>query len=188
MSKARDLARLQPDFSGQLPAANIADAAITAAKLAANGVWAPSGTVIAVNTVRSSTRTSMPYSNNFTAFSGSFNKLRSDSVIVATATVFGSSFDSGNCGTGLRLNNTWDFGSAYQYDGAWTQALQTTIAIGTGRWTGVPAGTHTMGWGWQTADGATGNRPFQWLNPSSAGGDARVQQMTSSIVIYEVAP
>jgi hypothetical protein len=38
MGKARDLARLSPNSSGQLPTANIADDAINAAKIAANAI------------------------------------------------------------------------------------------------------------------------------------------------------
>jgi hypothetical protein len=128
----------------------------------------------------------MPTTNNFIAFSGSFTKILSNSIIIATSTVLGNGFSSGNCGVGLRLNNTWDFGSGYQYDGQWTQAHQTTIVISTGRWTGVAAGVHTMGWGWLPANG-TNNRPFDFLNPNTASGEPRNQQMTSSIVIYEVA-
>ena len=146
----------------------------------------PSGGVIAMSTVRSSTRTSMPTTSNYVAFSGSFTKQRTDSVIIATSTVFGNSFNSGNCGVGLKLDSTWDFGSSYQYDGAWSGPLQTTIVIGTGRWEGFAAGSHTMGWGWSPADGSN-QQPFAFLNPNTASGELRNNQLISSIVIFEVA-
>ena len=146
----------------------------------------PSGGVIAMSTVRSSTRTSMPSTSNYVAFSGSFIKQRADSVIIATSTVFGNSFNSGNCGVGLKLDSTWDFGSSYQYDGAWSGPLQTTIVIGTGRWEGFAAGSHTMGWGWFPANNAA-NKPFDFLNPNAANGELRNNQVISSIVIFEVA-
>ena len=146
----------------------------------------PSGGVIAMSTVRSSTRTSMPTTSNYVAFSGSFTKQRTDSVIIATSTVFGNGFSAGNCGVGLRLDSTWDFGSAYQYDGAWSQVDQITIVVGTGRWEGFAAGSHTMGWGWFPANNAA-NKPFDFLNPNAANGELRNNQVISSIVIFEVA-
>jgi hypothetical protein len=171
-------------LSGQVPDANIATMA--ASKLTGQVMPQsfPSGSIIGVSVVRNSTRTSMPTTNTHIAFSGTFNKILSSSIIIATSTVFGAPFQSGNCGVGMRLNSTWDFGCAYQYDGAWGSS-QTTIIVGTGRWTDVPAGTNTMNWGWQTVNGSASDKPFSWLNPNS-NDDARNQQKVSSIIIYEV--
>lgn len=147
----------------------------------------PSGYVIASTTIRNSTRTAMSaVVGAGTVFGGSFTKQRSDTNIVATCTVFGAQYDSGNCAVGLKLDSTWDYGCAYQYDGAWTRANQTTIIIGQGFWTGITAGSHTMTFGWNSADSST-NRPFVYLNPNNSD-DSRNQQMVSSIIIYEVYP
>ena len=215
MSISRELARLRPNSSGQLPTANIQDAAITTAKIADGAVVEvdiansavtnakiaslaasklsgqlpyaniSSGSIISVSTVRSSTRTSMPATTSAIAFSGNFTKQLNDSIIIATATVFGGPFQSGNCGVGLRLDSTWDYGAAYQYDGAWGSS-QATIVVATGRWSGISAGSRTMAFGWNSLVPGS-ERPFEWLNPNS-NNDPRNQQMISSIVIYEVAP
>jgi hypothetical protein len=84
-------------------------------------------------------------------------------------------------------NERWDYGMAYQYDGAWSSVNQTTIVFGQAQWTSVAAGSHTMSFGWNTRDGNTNNRPFNNLNPNSSD-DSRNQQMVSRIVVYEVYP
>jgi len=177
MSNARNLSQLRPNSTGL----------ITTSNLPTDGSWVPSGGVIAVSTVRNSTRTALSNTSEYVAFSGSFTKKRSDSIIIAQANVYGNSFQSGNCGVGLKLDSTWDFGSSYQYDGAWNQALQVTIVTGNGLWTGVSSGSHTMGWGWKTANGSSAEKPFDFLNPNGTS-DARIPQITSTIVIYEIAP
>lgn len=176
MSNARNLSQLRPNSTGL----------ITKSNLPSDGTWVPSGGVIAISTVRSAIKTTMSNSAEYVAFSGTFTKKRSDSIIIAQSNVYGSSFSSGNCGVGLKLDSTWDFGSSYQYDGAWSQALQVTIVTGNGMWSGISSGSHTMGWGWKTANGSTAERPFDYLNPNGAA-DARIPQITSTIVIYEVA-
>jgi hypothetical protein len=210
MSNARNLARLIVDSGGDVdvsslgnvPPSNDASALTTGTlpvgRLPSSGVDASSlttgtlgvdraysGAIIAVSAVRSATRTSMPLANSYTGFSGTFTKKRSDTIIIASATVFGANFSSGNCGVGLFIDGTWDHGAGYQYDGAWPTS-QTTVISATGRWTGISSGTHTMGFGWQHANGDTG-RPFVYLNPHSSD-DPRNQQMKSSIIVYEVMP
>jgi hypothetical protein len=153
---------------------------------------APTGMPLAINVISSATRTSVSTSNRTTIISGTFTKLRNDTVIRATSTVFGAGFFSGNCGVGLVLdfgtaNERWDYGMAYQYDGAWSSANQTTMVFGQAQWTSVAAGSHTMSFGWNTRDGNTNNRPFNNLNPNSSD-DSRNQQMVSRIVVYEVYP
>lgn len=153
-------------------------------KLAYNNL--PSGTVIAVNTVRYATRTAasgLPL--GYVYFSGSFTKHLDTSKIVATCTVFGAGYNNGNNGVGLKLDNTWDYGVAYQYDGAWSATQQTTIIVGQCEWSGFAAGTHTIGFGANAANGA-GTSVFNVINPNS-NDDARNQQMVSSIIVYEVA-
>ena len=144
----------------------------------------PPGFVLSTTTIRNSTRVAMSATTGAViAFDGSFTKHRSDTAIMATCTVFGATFYSGNCAVGMRLDSTWDYGCAYQYDGAWGTS-QTTIVVGQGYWTGISAGSHTMAFGWNPADSST-NRPFAYLNPNSAD-DSRNRQMVSSIIVYEV--
>jgi len=147
----------------------------------------PSGYVLASTIIRSSTRTSVSTAAQSIIFSGSFTKQRADTNLAATCTVFGSTYYSGNCGVGMRIDaSNWDHGCAYQYDGQYG-TTQTTIIIGQSYWTGVSAGAHTIGFGWRTADGGADNRPFAFLNPNSTE-DARNQQMSSTIILYEIYP
>lgn len=144
------------------------------------------GVIVGSTTIRNSTRTAIGLSSESIIFSGSFTKTRSNTNIVATCTVFGAGYASGNCGTGLRIDGSnWRYGVAYQYDGAWSAQSQTTIVFGTCFWDNVTVGAHTIGFGWKTANGSTTDRPFNFLNPSTPD-DSRNQQMTSSIVVYEV--
>ena len=58
----------------------------------------PSGSVIGMKSIRNSTRTSIgTVVAPFTLFSGTFTKQRADTIIIATCTVFGAQYASGNC-------------------------------------------------------------------------------------------
>jgi hypothetical protein len=158
---------------------------LTNQPLATNG----SGNIISMNTVRSSVRTTMPTTNTHIAFNGNFTKLRSDTHLIATCTVYGAGYVSGNCGVGMVIDSTaWDHGCGYQYDGLWSNTAQVTIVIGTSRWTGIPSGTRNIGFGWRTFNGSATDKPFNFLNPNTSDADARNRQFISSIVIYEVIP
>jgi len=157
-------------------------------RLKLNGM--PQGYVYSTSQVSSNVRTAVGTAVEGILFSGNFIKTRDDSFILATSTVFGDGYFSGNCGVGMRLGGIyWDHGSAYQYDGSWSSTAQTTIIVGTGYWTiPLPAGTYNMGFGWRTADGNANNRPFNNLNPNNqVSGEGRNQQMESRIIIYEIA-
>lgn len=146
------------------------------------------GHIIGVNVIRSSTRTSVGYSASSTIVSGSFTKLRGDTTLVASCTIYGCQYSSGTCGVGMNIDGSnWDYGSGYQYDGSWSSTGQITIVTGTARWTGITAGSHTVGFGWQPVNGSTGERPFGILNPNSSD-ESRNQQCVSSITVYEVMP
>lgn len=151
----------------------------------------PTGMPLAINVISSATRTNLSVVTGASvAFSGSFTKLRSDTVLRATCTVFGAGYYSGNCAVGVVLdygvNTRWDYGCAYQYDGQWSSTAQTTMVMGHHQWSSVSAGSHTIGFGWNPADSST-NRPFAYLNPNSSD-DSRNNQMVSRIVVYEVYP
>lgn len=155
-------------------------------------VGAPTGFPLAINVISNGVRTSVGTNGNYQLFSGTFTKLRSDTVLRASATVFGAGYSSGNCGVGLVLDFgtpsvNWDFGMAYQYDGAWSSTQQTTMVFGQCQWSSIPSGSHTIGFGWKPASGGTGERPFVTLNPN-ASDDSRNNQMVSRIVVYEVYP
>ncbi len=170
--------------AGGLPAGSI-----TAANMASSGSWAPSGAVIRTTAIRNSSgRVTIPGSQTYDIFSGTFTKERADSVIIATFHMFGEEYSSGNCGIGMKCDGNWDHGGAYQYNGAWG-AYQTTVVYGIHRWTGIAAGSRSISVGFRTLDGGGGNRPFVYLNPnSSTPSDNRNQQIVSSIFVYEVAP
>jgi hypothetical protein len=171
-----------------LAAGGLPSGVINAANMASSGAWAPSGSIIAVNIIRATGRTAVSNATTGTLFSGTFTKQRADSNILAWSTVFGNGYASGNVGLGLKLGSTHDYGGCqYNYDGSWSQALQTTICNGHGYWTGFAAGTQTISCGWVMYSGSN-ERPFDYLNNSDACGDGRVQTMTSSIVVYEIAP
>ena len=143
------------------------------------------GSVVAAYVIRNSTRTALSLSNSAIIFGGSFTKLLPETKIIAKCTVFGDGYNSGNCGVGMRLDNTWDYGCAYQYDGAWG-AYQTTVIVGQGYWDTVSAGSHTISFGWNNINGVTTDRPFNYVNPNNqVTSEPRNQQMVSSIIVYE---
>lgn len=147
----------------------------------------PAGFIISSATIRSNTRTAISLAAIGTLFSGTFTKLRSDTVIIATATIFGEAFNSGNCGVCLKIDGgTPNYGLCYQYDGSWG-AFQTTTISGQCQFTGIAAGTRTISAGWHTFNGSASDRPFGFLNPnSSTPSEPRNRQMVSSIIVYEV--
>jgi hypothetical protein len=146
-----------------------------------------SGFILGSAIFRNGTRSAVSGAAEATLFGGSFTKQRSDTVLIATNTVFGAGYYSGNCGVGMKLDNTWHFGTGYQYDGAWSATAQVTVINGQGYWSGIAAGSHTLYWGWKCADGGAGNRPFNYFNPNS-NDDSRLQQVVSSMIVYEVYP
>lgn len=143
-----------------------------------------SGMVLAVTPIRYSRRvtTSTGYASGM-LFGGTFEKLRADTYIRATCTVFGQGPQSGDCGVGMKLDNSWDYGCAYQYDGS----SYTQILFGTSYWTGIAKGTHNIGVGWNTVNNSSNERPFTTLNPNTSE-DGRNQQFISTILVYEVYP
>ena len=146
------------------------------------------GFILSSTMIRSNTRTAISAAGIGTLFSGTFTKLRSDTVIIATTTIFGEAFSAGNCGVCLKIDGgTPNYGLQYQYDGSWSSTIQTTTISGQCQFTGIAAGTRTMSAGWHTINNEAGNRPFGFLNPSpSTPGETRNQQMVSSIIVYEV--
>jgi hypothetical protein len=147
------------------------------------------GFILSSTTIRNSTRTALSLSAYYVIFSGTFTKLRADSTIFATCNVFGDGYYSGNCGVGMQIDSTsnWDYGCHYQYDGSWG-AYQTTTISGQCQWTGISAGSHTIGFGWKCANGSATDRPFVNFNPNNTTpSETRNQQMVSSIYVYEVA-
>ena len=147
------------------------------------------GFILSSTAIRNSTRAALSLSSYYVIFSGTFTKLRADSTIVATCNVFGDGFNSGNCGVGMQIDSTsnWDYGCHYQYDGLWSSTQQTTTISGQCQWTGISAGSHTIGFGWKCANGSTSDRPFDYFNTNAAKGETGNQQMVSSIYVYEIA-
>ena len=120
-----------------------------------------------------------------TQLGGTFTKLEASSNIVATCTVYGNNFESGNCGVGLVVDSSiWDHGVGYQYDGAWSDEQQTQIVIGTCNFGSLSVGTHTINFGWRHVNADLG-RPFIYLSPNSRS-DPRNQQFIYRIAVWEV--
>lgn len=147
----------------------------------------PSGIVIGCGVIRNSTRTSISGSNTGILFSGTYTKIlgSTESYLVIRASVFGAQFSSGNCGTGVRVDSTWNYGAAYQYDGQWSSSNQTTVIWGYHIFTGIAAGARTIGFGWNTADGSSNDRPFAIFNPNN-NDDSRNMQMASTMLVQEI--
>ena len=144
------------------------------------------GLVLATTVISNSTRTATSLAFNLTVFSGSFTKTTSTSNILVTGSVVGGQYNDGAAGVGFVLDGTtWDWGTAYNYDGVWTNANAIVQVVGTGYFTGVTAGAHTMGWGWRAATGGA-SRAFNIFNPNNAD-DGRNGQFISSLIIYEIA-
>jgi hypothetical protein len=142
--------------------------------------------ILATTVIRNSTRTAISAAYNSTHFNGGFTKTTSTSNLVVVGTVIGGQFNDGNGGCGFVLDGTtWDFGAAYNYDGAWTNQYTTVQCIGTGYFTGVSAGVHTMGWGVKAVNGST-TRPYNYLNPNGTD-DGRNGQFISTLIVYETA-
>ena len=155
---------------------------------ALSGATFPAGHIIQSFVIQNGTRVAVSTSAESTLFGDNFTKLRSDTDIFATCTVYGADFESGNCGVGMKLNSTWQFGCGYQYDGAWSGTQQVTIIIGTGYWSTPPAGASSIYFGWKPANGSSNERPFVYFNPNASDSEPRNQQFISSIVVYEVMP
>lgn len=157
-------------------------------------VGTPTGFVIRSAAFRYDVRVAISATNLGILYGFRFKKTRTNSDLIATHTTFGDGYSAGNCGIGMRAYNLdtgisyWDYGSGYQYDGAWSATQQCTIVTGTAFWELLPAGTYAISVGWNTANGSTADRPFNYLNPDFSNGDGRVQRMVSSIFVYEVAP
>ena len=146
----------------------------------------PSGTVISSTVIRNGTRTSISTSATGILFSGYHNKLldRNGSYLIIRSSVFGAQYSAGNCGTGVRIGSTWDYGAAYQYDGSWSSTQQTTCIYGYHIFTDVDAGSRNIEFGWNARDGGS-NRPFAIFNPNN-NDDARLRQIISTMYVQEV--
>ncbi|EFO29143.1 hypothetical protein TRICHSKD4_4958 [Roseibium sp. TrichSKD4] len=142
------------------------------------------GKVLGVHIIESGTRTAVSTAATMKLFGGNFDKISPTSRIIATCTVLGAGAHSGNSGSGLVLDDQWDYGCAYQYDGQY-HSSQTTILVGTSDFGVLPVGNKRIDFGWNTANGQANDRPFNFLNPNAAD-DARNQQMTSRIIVWEV--
>ncbi len=173
--------------AGGLPAGSI-----TAANMASSGSWAPSGTIISITPIRSSSRTSVSgqgsnFPTGYKLWSGSFTKLRADTDIYVYSHQMFQGWYSGNCAVGLNMDNSnslWDYGHGYQYDGNYGPA--TIQPTGCSRWTGLSAGSHTVYFGWNP-NGGGANTPGNIWNPNN-NEDNRDQQRVSSMIVYEVVP
>lgn len=145
----------------------------------------PAGAILSVTPIRYSTRTSLGAATSRVVFTGNITKQSSTSILVCEYTIYMGRFYDGNSGTGIVLDGTtWGLSGGYGYDGLWSSAEQTTLDMGHTVFTGVSAGSHTIGWGWRYANG-NNSFPCYYINPNN-NEDARNQQFVSTILVYEV--
>ncbi len=203
MGKARDLARVIVDSGGLIATANLgnavpADGSITNEKIASVAASkltgqvpfgnATSGSVINVTTYTNGSMITASSSANLTYFSFNVTKKSSSSILL----VHGSIPTGGSENHGIY----WfvSFGASRVFRGiadGWRWHGTTTteitnpggIHINTVSPSGISAGTVSVGFGIQPADGGA-NRPYIRLNPDS-GVDSRNNNGTN-LIVYEV--
>lgn len=148
------------------------------------GVNFDPGAILGVKVIRKATKSTLPVVNETVIFSGSYVKQSSTSDIITEHVVFLNGHQDGNSGVGIKVNNSiWGYSGGQSYDGNYGSE-QTQMETGMNVFSGLSAGTITVGWGWKRADGGT-TRPATYISPDSAS-DSRNQQFISSIIVYEV--
>ena len=141
----------------------------------------PSKSVIAVTSFTNSTRQALADSANYWLSYGTVVKKSATSKLVCTESTSGHQNYSGSSGVGVRIGDVYRYGAmTYESGGNQKQYTQTHDFGDMGG-----AGSFTVYWGWKTADGSTGNKPFMVLNPNSTEDD-RNPQTSTSIIVWEV--
>ena len=130
-----------------------------------------------VNTTRAALSTSADYWLSF----GTVSKISATSSLIVSASVSGFNDSSGICGSGIRIDSTYRYGT-YIYAAAANGGRDWNGQFDFGTMGG--SGTKTVYWGWKPANGVV-SAPFQILNPT-ASDDARSQSTRSTITVWEV--
>jgi len=161
--------------------ANLAASKLTGALPAISGAsltGITTGQVLQVAVVEDSTREVFSTSADYYPVSGAFTKISGTSKIIAVANIIGHAASAGLCGTGLKLDST------KKYVGGYSDSTSGVLCSGMADFGVVASGSHTIYWGWTTAN-ASATKPFSVLNPNSSE-EARSQQKVSTILVYEV--
>ena len=156
----------------------------TAATIAADGKIKPaaSGSVVAVRHYSNATRATIYSSAAGTIWTFTDTKLYgAESSIIIHANIIGFYDNSGAVGTYIEYDGTKSYSISYTYTSYDTPKL----LIGTSKTTGKAAGSRTVKIGLDVANGGAGESPFTTVNPNG-NDDARIPQMVSTIIVYEV--
>lgn len=203
MGIARNIARLVPNGSGQLPTANLQDSAITSVKIADATVAAgdlastldlsgktltlPSGVggkLVAYQTYTNSVRQVTSSSTNYVAMDFNITKQFSNTLWVIEG-LFPTNNNSTNGGIYMYL----EVAGTREYRGI-VRAYENNVEANGFHikqlWSGISAGSKNIKIGWSAADGSS-NRLFGVLNPDSTD-DARNRATGSFMTFYELAP
>jgi len=145
-----------------------------------------SGAVVKVSTYTNSTRYAVSTSSNYTVYTFPITKIYGSGVsnwIITAAYSVGGNSNDGNYGfisvdgnnqyTGMQLGRANSTGADTPCFGGGSQV-----------WTGLSAGSHTIGLGWKPADGSS-NYPVLVFHTNSSDG-SRNQQGGATWIIYEV--
>ena len=121
---------------------------------------------------------------NGTLLTGSYTKIGgTETNLIAIACINGNGRSAGVCGTYLEIGGVRSYTFTYMYDN-WSSADQ--AIEGHDIFTGLTSGAKTVTVGWSTNDGAGGNIPFVYTNPSGGRTDSRHRAQNSYIAIFEV--
>jgi len=144
-----------------------------------------SGTIINVTTHTNSTRRSMPSTNSITMETFAVEKRSPTSILLIQGTVSGHGNASGDMQQGWRWGSNPEFlAQSVMYDNTNYSKIYGTTAVMTGI---TQTGTQNMVFRYFTANGQTGNRPFNTYNQNGST-EGRNGQTRSVYVVWEIEP
>ncbi len=143
-----------------------------------------SGSQINVTTITWSTEIAISGAVDGTLLSSTFTKLGgTETNLIVAARINGNGRSAGVCGSYIKINGVNNYTYNYVYDN-WSSGDQCYHGIDI--WTGIPAGTIPITVGWAPNDGASGNLPFSYVNPTNGRTDSRHRAQSSYVTIWEV--
>jgi hypothetical protein len=149
-----------------------------------NVIIPASGSQINVTTLVWSTEVTPSSGASGTLLSGTFTKIGgTETNLIVSARINGNGRSAGVCGSYIQIAGVNNYTYNYVYDN-WSTGDQCYHGIDI--WTGITAGTQTVNVGWATNDGAGGNLPFVYVNPTNGRTDSRHRAQSSYVVIWEV--
>ena len=164
---------------GAVVSSKIADGTISASDLASGAITSaalPAGSVIKVSTWSFTTRASLSHTTWYTYFSGTVNKQRANSTLIAFVQCNGRSDANGAAGSRFIAGGVTAYGGA-----KYTTTVHTDMYLQIFNIEGLTS-TGSVGWQYDQT-----HQTFAVLNPTAATDDARIVASTSRVIIYEVA-